>query len=49
VAQLYSLMQSGATQGMQTLDQSLMQVARQRLVKIEEARRLARNPDNMSL
>ncbi len=47
-AQLYSLMQSSAAQGMQTLDQSLMQSVRQRLVKIEEARQVARNPDNIS-
>jgi twitching motility protein PilT len=48
VAQLYSLMQTGAAQGMQTLDQSLAQSVGQRLVIAEQARRLARNPDNMS-
>jgi twitching motility protein PilT len=47
VAQLYSLMQTGAAQGMQTLDQSLAQSVGQRLVIAEQARRLARNPDNM--
>ena len=47
VAQLYSLMQTGAAAGMQTLDQSLAQSVSHRLVIAEQARRLARNPDNM--
>lgn len=47
VAQLYSVMQTGAAQGMQTLDQALAQLLRQGLVIPEEARRLARSPENM--
>lgn len=47
VAQLQSLMQTGAAQGMQTLDQSLAALVRQRLVIPDDARRLARNPDNV--
>ena len=44
-AQLYSAIQSGQAQGMQTLDQSLAaQVARGR-VSAEVARTLARYPD----
>ncbi len=49
VPQLYSLMQTGASQGMQTLDQSLAQSVSQRLVMAEHARALARNPDNIAL
>ena len=48
VAQLYSVMQTGAAQGMQTLDQALAQLLRQRLVIPDEARRLARHPENMA-
>jgi twitching motility protein PilT len=47
VAQLYSVMQTGAAHGMQTLDQSLAQLVRQGQVIPEEARRLARSPENM--
>ncbi len=46
-AQLYSLMQTGAAQGMATLDQALADLVRRRLVIPAEARRLARNPGNM--
>ncbi len=47
LAQLYSAMQTGAAQGMQTLDQALAQLVRQRRVIPEDARRLARSPENM--
>jgi twitching motility protein PilT len=44
-SQLYSTMESGASLGMQTYDQSLAQLARDRLVAVDLARPLARNPD----
>jgi twitching motility protein PilT len=49
VAQLYSAMQTGASQGMQTLEQALSEMVRQRAISAEQAMRLARNPDNMRL
>ena len=49
VAQLYSAMQTGASQGMQTLEQALGELVRQRAIPAEQAMRLARNPDNMRL
>lgn len=49
LAQLYSVMQTGASHGMQTLDQALSDVVRKQLVIAPVARRLARNPDNMPL
>lgn len=47
VAQLYSVMQTGAAQGMHTLDQALAELVRRRRVKPEDAKRLARSPDNI--
>lgn len=47
VAQLYSVMQTGGAQGMQTLDQALAQKVRQGLAISDEARRLARSPENI--
>lgn len=47
VAQLYSVMQTGSAQGMQTPDQSLAQLVRQKRVIPDEARRLARSPENI--
>jgi twitching motility protein PilT len=47
VAQIYSVMQTGAAHGMHTLDQALAELVRKRRVKPEEARRLARSPDNI--
>jgi twitching motility protein PilT len=44
-SQLYSAMESGSGLGMQTYDQSLAQLARDRLVSVELVRPLARNPD----
>ena len=49
VAQLASVMQTGAALGMQTLDQALAALLRQQRVIPEDARRLARNPDNLPL
>ena len=48
VTQLYSVMQTGSAQGIQTLDQALAELVRKKLVIPEHARRLARNPDNVA-
>ena len=45
VAQMYSVLQTGAQFGMQTLDQALMQLTAQGLVSREEARTKARAPE----
>lgn len=47
LAQLYTVMQTGAAQGMQTLDQSLVQLVRQGRAIPEDARWLARSPENI--
>ncbi|MDR2261217.1 MAG: PilT/PilU family type 4a pilus ATPase [Azoarcus sp.] len=44
-SQIYSAMESGTTLGMQTYDQSLAQLARDKLVAADLVRPLARNPD----
>ncbi len=46
VAQMYSAIQAGASVGMQTLDQSLADLVRRRLVAPAEARACARHPEN---
>ncbi|HNQ04048.1 MAG TPA: PilT/PilU family type 4a pilus ATPase [Thiobacillaceae bacterium] len=43
-AQIYSAIESGAELGMQTADQCLADLVRRRVVRIEEARALARDP-----
>ena len=45
-AQLVSVMQSGSSQGMQTLDQHLAQLAHSGRITADEARRLARFPEH---
>lgn len=47
VAQMYSVMQSGMSQGMQTLDQHLATLVRSGLVSVEEARLHARYPETI--
>jgi twitching motility protein PilT len=42
-------MQTGSSLGMQTLDQALVESVRRQLVIAQQARRLARNPDNIAL
>lgn len=42
VAQMYSVIQTGAASGMQTLDQSLADLVKRRLVDVQEAKSLAR-------
>ncbi len=49
LAQLHSVMQTGSSLGMQTLDQALAESVRRQLVIAQQARRLARNPDNIAL
>ncbi|MCG5540457.1 twitching motility protein PilT, partial [Halorhodospira sp. M39old] len=41
VAQMYSTIQTGASQGMQTLDHALQQLVQQGVVSMEEAGRRA--------
>ena len=48
VAQMVSVMQSGLSQGMQTLDQDLSRLWRSGLISAQEARRHARYPENLS-
>jgi twitching motility protein PilT len=45
VAQMYSAIQTGASLGMQTLDQCLSDLVRKGLVNVELAREKAKNPD----
>ncbi|HBD12667.1 MAG TPA: type IV pili nucleotide-binding protein, partial [Porticoccaceae bacterium] len=45
VAQMYSSIQTGATHGMQTMDQCLQRLVSQKLVTKEAAREKAKNPD----
>ncbi len=46
VAQMYSAIQTGVNQGMQTLDQNLADLVRRNLVSAAEARAKAKIPDN---
>jgi twitching motility protein PilT len=43
---MYSSIQTGQSLGMQTLDQCLLEMVRQRLVSVDEARTYAVNKDN---
>ena len=45
VAQMFSTLQTGQAQGMQTLDQSLAELVRRNLITVEEARTKATNKD----
>ncbi|MEY4754400.1 MAG: hypothetical protein RJA44_2075 [Pseudomonadota bacterium] len=46
VAQMYSMIQTGQAQGMQTLDQSLADLVRRNIITPAEARSRARSPEN---
>ena len=46
IAQMYSSIQTGQSLGMQTLDQCLIEMVRQRLVSVDEARTYAANKDS---
>lgn len=47
VAQMYSAIQTGASYGMQTLDQCLQELVRKGLVARDLAREMAKNPDSI--
>ncbi|CBL47309.1 Twitching mobility protein, ATP-dependent pilus retraction [gamma proteobacterium HdN1] len=47
VAQMYSAIQTGASYGMQTLDQCLQDLVRKGLVQRDLAREMAKNPDSI--
>ncbi len=49
VAQMYSAIQTGASHGMQTLDQALQRLARNNVISLETARKVAANPDAVTL
>lgn len=46
VAQMYSAIQTGATQGMITMDQSLQNLVQKGIITTEEARSKAKSPEN---
>lgn len=46
VAQMYSAIQTGATQGMITMDQSLQNLVQKGIITAEEARSKAKSPEN---
>ena len=46
VAQMYSAIQTGMSQGMQTLDQNLAELVRRNLISTAEARQYAKAPEN---
>jgi twitching motility protein PilT len=45
VAQMYSIIQTNQAIGMQTLDQCLMELVRQQVIAVDEARSVAQNKD----
>jgi twitching motility protein PilT len=46
VAQMYSIIQTGQSQGMQTLDQCLVEMVKRNVITSAEARTKARLPEN---
>ena len=48
VAQMYSMIQTGSQYGMQTLDQSLLELVRRNVIAVSEARTYAKTPDNFA-
>lgn len=49
VAQMYSMIQTGGSLGMQTLDQSLSELVRTKKISLEEARSKARTPEDIRI
>ena len=49
VAQMYSIIQTNQAIGMQTLDQCLMELVRQQVISVEEARSVAQNKDQFQV
>ena len=48
VAQMHSVMQTGAVAGMQTMDQCLAEMLTQQLISLDSARAVARQPENLA-
>src|ERR1700757_1314223 len=48
VAQMYSMIQTGSQYGMQTLDQSMLELVRRNVISVSEARTYAKTPDNFA-
>jgi len=48
VAQMYSMIQTGSQHGMQTLDQTLVELVRRNVIAISEARTYAKSPENFA-
>jgi len=48
VAQMYSAIQTGQANGMQTLDQNLKELVNRGVVDMAEARKKAQNPDSLT-
>jgi twitching motility protein PilT len=46
IAQMYSAIQTGQGQGMQTLDQNLMDLVKRNVISAAEARSRAKTPEN---
>jgi twitching motility protein PilT len=46
VAQMYSMIQTGAQHGMQTLDQTLLELVRRNVIAVGEARTYAKSPES---
>jgi twitching motility protein PilT len=46
VAQMYSMIQTGSQHGMQTLDQTLLELVRRNVIAVSEARTYAKNPES---
>lgn len=49
VAQMYSIIQTNQAIGMQTLDQCLMELMRQQVISVDEARSVAQNKDQFQV
>jgi twitching motility protein PilT len=49
VAQMYSIIQTNQAIGMQTLDQCLMELVRQQVISVDEARSVAQNKDQFQV
>ena len=48
VAQMYSMIQTGSQFGMQTLDQSMLELVRRNVIAVAEARVYAKTPENFA-
>lgn len=48
ISQMYSCIQTGSSHGMETLDQALKKLLAQKLVTVDDARALAKQPENFN-